>query len=217
MSVDAAQTEDLIKEKAKLLFFQKGFLNATTQEIADEAGVNRALIHYYFRSREHMLDILLQETIQEKRIKVRAILSSSSPFKVKIANYINALVDLGLKYPYLENFIIHETARNPERTKELCSRDRVKTSDLLRDELELEIAAGRLAPISAEHFMINLSALTNYPLLAKGILQTIHGMSDTAYRKFLAERKRVIYRTIFGHDMPDDISLETVQSPTPQH
>lgn len=217
MSVDAAQTEDLIKEKAKLLFFQKGFLNATTQEIADEAGVNRALIHYYFRSREHMLDIILQETIQEKRIRVRAILSSSSPFRVKIANYINALVDLGLKYPYLENFIIHETARNPERAKELCSRDRVKTSDLLRDELELEIAAGRLAPISAEHFMINLSALTNYPLLAKGILQTIHGMSDNAYRKFLAERKRVIYRTIFGQDMPDDISLEQVQSPTPQH
>ena len=208
MSVDAAQTEDLIKEKAKLLFFQKGFLNATTQEIADEAGVNRALIHYYFRSREHMLDLLLQETIQEKRNRVRAILSSSAPFRVKIANYINALVDLGLKYPYLENFIIHETARNPERTKELCSRDRVKTSDLLRDELEQEIAAGRLAPISAEHFMINLSALTNYPLLAKGILQTIHGMSDTAYRKFLAERKRIIYRTIFGEDMPEDISLD---------
>lgn len=208
MSVDAAQTEHLIKEKARLLFFQKGILNATTQEIADEAGVNRALIHYYFRSREHMLDILLQETIQEKRVRVRAILSSSAPFHVKIANYINALVDLGLKYPYLENFIIHETARNPEKTKALCSRDRVSTSDLLRDELNEEIAAGRLAPISAEHFMINLSALTNYPLLAKGILQTVHGMSDTAYRKFLSERKRVIYRTIFGSEMPDDISLE---------
>ena len=215
MSVDAAHTEQLIKEKAKVLFFQKGFLNATTQEIADEAGVNRALIHYYFRSREHMLDILLQETIQEKRVRVRAILGTSAPFNIKIANYINALVDLGLKYPYLENFIIHETARNPDKAKELCSRDRVKTSDLLRDELEHEIAAGRLAPISAEHFMINLSALTNYPLLAKGILQTIHGLSDTAYRKFLTERKRVIYRTIFGLEMPDDISLEQIVKPHP--
>jgi TetR/AcrR family transcriptional regulator len=89
----------------------------------------------------------------------------------------------------------------------------VKSSDLLRDELEREIAEGRLAPISAEHFMVNLSALTNYPLLAKGILQTIHGMSDTAYRKFLVERKRVIYRTIFGTEMPEDLSLE--QSPQP--
>lgn len=208
MSVDSAQTEELIKEKAKRVFFQKGLLNATTQEIADEAGVNRALIHYYFRSREHMLQILLEETIQEKRDRVRTCLSSTAPFHIKIANYINALVDLGLKYPYLENFIIHETARHPDKTREICSRDRVKTSDLVREELQKEIGAGRLAPISAEHFMINLSALTNYPLLAKGILQTIHGMSDGAYRKFLVERKRVIYRTIFGNEMPDDISLD---------
>lgn len=208
MSVDSAQTEELIKEKAKRVFFQKGLLNATTQETADEAGVNRALIHYYFRSREHMLQILLDETIQEKRDRVRTCLSAPAPFHIRIANYINVLVDLGLKYPYLENFIIHETARNPERSREICSRDRVKTSDLLRDDLQKEIEAGRLAPISAEHFMINLSALTNYPLLAKGILQTIHGMSDSAYRKFLVERKRVIYRTIFGNEMPDDISLD---------
>lgn len=210
MSVDTAQTERLIKEKARLLFFQKGFLNATTQQIADEAGVNRALIHYYFRSREHMLEILLEETVQEKRERVRAILSSAAPFHLKIANYINVLVDYGLKYPYLDNFVIHETARRPDRTKLLCSRDRVRSSDLLRHDLEQEIAAGRLTPISAEHFVINLVALINYPLLAKGILQTIHGMSDAAYRRFLAERKRIIYRTIFGTEMPEDISIESL-------
>lgn len=216
MSVDTAQTELLIKEKARLLFFQKGFLNATTQQIADEAGVNRALIHYYFRSREHMLEILLEETVQEKRERVRAILSSAAPFHLKIANYINVLVDYGLKYPYLDNFVIHETARRPDRTKLLCSRDRVRSSDLLRDDLEQEIAAGRLAPISAEHFVINLVALINYPLLAKGILQTIHGMSDAAYRRFLAERKRIIYRTIFGTEMPEDISIESLIHTNPR-
>jgi len=212
MSIDAAQTEQLIKDKARLLFFQKGFLHATTQQIADEAGVNRALIHYYFRSREHMMEILLQETVQEKRERVRAVLSSTAPFRVKVANYINTLVDYGLKYPYLDNFVIYETARHPEKTKALCSRDRVKSSELLRDDLEKEIAAGHLAPISAEHFVINLVALINYPLLAKGILQTVHGMSDAAYRKFLAERKRVIYRTIFGEEIPEEIILE----PPPQ-
>ena len=54
MGAEEVHTEKLIKQKAKILFFQKGFLNATTQEIADEAGVNRALIHYYFRSRSPM-------------------------------------------------------------------------------------------------------------------------------------------------------------------
>lgn len=203
MRADEAHTEELIKEKARSLFFQKGFLNATTQEIADEAGVNRALIHYYFRSREHMLDVLLDETIQEKKKRARSILNSDLPFREKIARYIDAIVDYGLTYPYLENFIISEMARRPDKLKLICAQDKIKSSDLVRKELEAEIAAGRMGSISAVQFMVNLAALCNYPLLAKSVLQTIHGMSDTAYRKFLGERKQIIFRTIFNEEMPD--------------
>ena len=203
MGAEEAQTEKLIKEKAKILFFQKGFLNATTQEIADEAGVNRALIHYYFRSRELMLEALLDETLQEKRDRVRSVLTSDLPFREKIANYIDTIVDYGLKYPYLDNFIISETARRPEKVKLFCAKDRFRSSDLIREALEQEIRKGIIAPISAEHFMVNLISLCNYPLLAKSVIQTIHGLTDTAYRKFLLERKDIIFRTIFDEDMPE--------------
>ena len=203
MGAEEAQTEKLIKEKAKILFFQKGFLNATTQEIADEAGVNRALIHYYFRSRELMLEALLDETLQEKRDRVRSVLTSDLPFREKIANYIDTIVDYGLKYPYLDNFIISETARRPEKVKLFCAKDRFRSSDLIREALEHEIKKGKIAPISAEHFMVNLISLCNYPLLAKSVIQTIHGLTDTAYRKFLLERKHIIFRTIFDEDMPE--------------
>ena len=202
MGAEEAHTEKLIKEKAKILFFQKGLLNATTQEIADEAGVNRALIHYYFRSRELMLEALLDETLQEKRDRVRSVLTSDLPFREKVANYIDTIVDYGLKYPYLDNFIISETARRPEKVKLFCAKDRFKSSDLIREALEEEIRKGKIAPISAEHFMVNLISLCNYPVLAKSVIQTIHGMTDTTYRKFLLERKRIIFRTIFDEDMP---------------
>ena len=203
MAADEIQTENLIKQKAKILFFQKGFLDATTQEIADEAGVNRAMIHYYFRSREQLLDVLLQENLKEKKEKIRKVLTAQIPFREKIANFIDTIVDYGLTYPYLDNFIISETARRPEKVDVFCSMDRVKSSDLIREQLEQEIASGKIAPISAEHFMINLSALCNYPLLAKAVLQTIHGMTDAASRKFLLDRKQIIYRTIFNEEMPE--------------
>ena len=208
MGTEELQTEKLIKDKAKILFFQKGLLNATTQEIADEAGVNRALIHYYFRSREQMLDMLLDETMQEKKDRIRKILTSNRPFREKIALYINMIVDRGLKYPYLDNFIISETARRPDKVKEFCSKDRLKASDLIREELAEEIRLKKMPPISAEDFMVNLSSLCNYPLLAKSILQIVHGMTDAAYRKFLIERKRVIYLTIFNEEMPEPIAKE---------
>ena len=199
------QTEKLIKETAKILFFQKGLLKATTQEIANEAGVNRGLIHYYFRWREQMLETLLEETHQEKKDRIRKILTSSLPFKEKIASYIDAVVDYGLKYPYLDNFIISEIARRPDKLKLLCAKDRLKSTDLIRDALNKEIKKGKIAAVSAEHFVVNLISLCNYPLLAKSLIQTIHGMTHTAYRKFLVERKQIIFRTIFNEDMPDTV------------
>jgi len=196
-------TEELIKEKAKVLFFQKGFLDATTQEIADEAKVNRALIHYYFRSREQLMDVILEEVVRRKRARVSAIFTSSLGFRAKIAVYINTIVDQGLTFPYLENFIISETARDHERVNTLCSPGKLKTADLIRADLALEVKKGKLAAISAEHFMVNLSAMCNYPLLAKSILKSIHGMSDQSYRKFLLDRKKVIYQAIFNEEMPE--------------
>ena len=213
-TIPEVQTEAVIKEKAKTLFFQKGFLNATTQEIADEAGVNRALIHYYFRSRDQLMDTLLEEAVNEKREKARAVLSSALPFREKISLFIDIVVEYGLKYPYLENFIITETARNPEKVKVLCQ-TKVKSSDLIRKDLEEEIAKGRLLPITAEHFVINLISLCNYPLLAKTLLQNMHGMSDTAYRKFLLDRKEIIYHAIFHEPLPRITRKEEHHHPKP--
>ncbi|HMJ67714.1 MAG TPA: TetR/AcrR family transcriptional regulator [Cyclobacteriaceae bacterium] len=196
-------TEELIKEKAKVLFFQKGFLDATTQEIADEAKVNRALIHYYFRSREQLMDMILEEVVSRKRKRVLAIFTSDLSFREKIAVYIDTIVDQGLTYPYLENFIISETARSPKRVDQLCSPGKAKTVDLIRDDLAREIRKGGIGPMPAEHFMVNLSAMCNYPLLAKSILKSIHGMTDQTYRKFLQDRKKIIYRAIFNQEMPE--------------
>jgi len=199
---EQAQTEQLIKKTAKKVFFQKGFLDATTQEIADEAGVNRALIHYYFRSREQLLDTLIEESVREKKEKMRAILTSSLTFREKIAQYIDVMIDRGIEYPYMENFLITEMARKPEQMKVLCAVDKIKSSDLIKKELEEEIAQGRIAPVTAQHFMINLSSMCAYPVIAKPIFQMVHGMSDNDYKKFLLERKQVIYTSIFNEPLP---------------
>lgn len=196
-------TEELIKEKAKTLFFQKGFLDATTQEIADEANVNRALIHYYFRSREQLLDTVLEEAVNRKRKRVLAVFTSNLTFRQKIAVYIDTIVEQGLNYPYLENFLISETARSPKRIDLLCSPGRIKTADLIREDLAAEIKKGKLSNIPAEQFMVNLVSMCNYPFLAKSVLKSIHGMTDQTYRKFLQERKKVIYQAIFNEEMPE--------------
>src|SRR5947207_10794634 len=102
MGAEEVQTEKLIKEKAKILFFQKGLLNATTQQIADEAGVNRALIHYYFRSRDVLFKKVLEEAIGETRTKIDSIFESDEPFKSKISKYLDVFIDRNAEFPYIQ-------------------------------------------------------------------------------------------------------------------
>ena len=200
MVSEHAQTEKLIKETAKHVFFQKGLIQATTQEIADEAGVNRALIHYYFRSCEHLRDEVFQEAIAETREKIQAILGSALPFKKKISQYLDVFIDRNVDYPYIQNFIITEATKNPERAQEFMDKKREGYKKHILPQLKEEIAKGNIAPITLEHFMTNLMSMCSYPLIAKPIIQNVFGLDDKAYRNFLKERKTIIYKVLFNED-----------------
>lgn len=200
MAAESAQTELLIKETAKNLFFKKGLLGATTQEIADEAGVNRALIHYYFRCREQLMETVLDDALSETRQKVHSIFESDEPFKQKIGKYLDVLIDRDLEYPYIQNFIITEITRNPERMKELSSRKKNYIQKVMIPELKREMEAGRVPAMNPEHFVVNLMSMCSYPLIAKPVIQNMFSFDAKEYKAFLKERKKVIYKVLFQED-----------------
>ena len=100
------QTEELIKETAKRMFFAEGKFHATTQEIADEAKVNRTLINYYFRSRNNLIDIIFDEAKMVSYDKSRAILDRESDVKDMIGEFIEDSLTTAIQYPYLETYIV---------------------------------------------------------------------------------------------------------------
>ena len=200
MVPEQAQTEKLIKDTAKEIFFQKGHLNATTQEIADAAGVNRALIHYYFRSRELLLEAVFQEAVTETRAKVSEIFKSAQPFKKTISLYLDVFIDRNIDYPYIQNFIITEINQNPEKEGEYLKSKHQNLAKTLVPQLKEEIAKGNIAPIKLEHFMTNLMSMCSYPLVAKPILQQMFNLDEKEYKEFLRERKKVIYNLLFNEN-----------------
>ena len=201
---ETQQTEVHIKETAKRVFFQKGLLNATTQQIADEAGVNRALIHYYFRSRDQLFRAVLEEAVNETRSKVDSIFNSEEPFKVKISKYLDVFIDRNAEFPYIQNFIITEIMSDPEKMKEHFSRKRNHMLKHIVPPLKKEIENGNIKPVDPEHFIVNMMSLCSYPLVAKPFIQNMFSYDDKMYRKFLKERKQVIYKVLFNEDLPDD-------------
>jgi TetR/AcrR family transcriptional regulator len=201
---ETPQTETLIKETAKRVFFQKGLLNATTQQIADEAGVNRALIHYYFRSRDQLFRTVLEEAVNETRNKVDSIFNSDDPFKIKISKYLDVFIDRNAEFPYIQNFIITEIMQDPEKMKEHFSRKKNHMLKHIVPPLKKEIENGNMEPIDPEHFIVNMMSMCSYPLVAKPFIQNMFSYDDKAYRKFLKERKQVIYKVLFNEDLPEE-------------
>lgn len=200
MVSEQTQTEKLIKDTAKRVFFQKGHIQATTQEIADEAGVNRALIHYYFRNREHLLSEVFQDAIVESRTKTQEIFASNDSFKNKISKYLDVFIYRNVNYPYIQNFIINEITKSPEKTKDFLRQKREGILKAILPQLNEEIQKGNIEPIKMEHFMVNLMSMCSYPLIAKPLIQNIFGFDENAYKHFLKERKRAIYKVLFNED-----------------
>ena len=201
--VAEAHTEALIKQTAKKVFFQKGLVKATTQVIADEAGVNRALIHYYFRSRDQLFETVLYEAINETRGKIEDVFSSNEPFKTKISKYLDVFIDRNTEYPYIQNFITTNIMHHPEKNKEFLTHKRNHLKKHIEQPLKEEIKKGNILPIEPEHFIVNLMSMCSYPFVAKPFIQTIFAYDDKAYKKFLKERKTVIYKMLFNEELPE--------------
>ena len=199
MEVLATDIEKLIKDTAKRIFFAEGKLHATTQDIADAAGVNRASIHYYYRSRKILFDKVFEEALAEFHAKLSLIIDQKDlPFRQLIGGLVDFLIKKSMEHPFLELFLVAEMNSNPDmihpffRTEEHASR-----KDRLKDDIAREVAAGTMKPIQPEHFIVNMMSLVSFPFMAKPIVKTSMGLSEEAYEKFIDERKDVILKQIF--------------------
>lgn len=187
-------TEQLIKDTAKRLFFAEGKLHATTQEIADAAGVNRTLVNYYFRSRDALFDQVFNEA-QEALVKlIDEVIESDMPFKQKIENLISVFLKESMQFPYRELFIITEMNRHDVINGKKA---RVKTVNAFLEQIKMEMDKGTIKAMNPRHFTMNLFALMAYPLVTAPLHKILFGMNDAEYSALMEERKKLIFEIIF--------------------
>lgn len=187
-------TEAIIRRTAKKLFFGEGKFNATTQEIADAAGVNRTLINYYFRSRDNLFNSVFEEALKKEKEKSEFILNSEMTFKEKLSFFIEDSMNKAMQYPYLEIYIVTQMNQGcvynkPENYDEIMLK--------LGDELENEIKIGNVKPISVQQFLLNLASLVSFPTCMRPLLKETMKLDDEAFDNLLKERKEIILNTLF--------------------
>lgn len=193
-----SKTKETIKSAAKNLFFKKGNIHATTQDIADEAGVNRALIHYYFSSREQLFEVILNDAYQNITRRLHKAISSDSSFKEKIENFVNCYIDEAIEFPFMESFIASEFNRYSEVHFSLISNP--TTNSVMEGfftELLLEMKKGTIPSMPPEQFLINITSMCSFPLITRPLIQRTFNMDDEAYLEFIKNRKVEILKMIF--------------------
>jgi TetR/AcrR family transcriptional regulator len=191
-------TEARILDAAHTVFIRRGTAGARMQEIAREAGVNSALLHYYFRSKAKLSEAVFRRAAADLLPAVIAVLVSDRDIEDKVEAVIEIELGTLLKAPYLPGYILSELAHHPERTRQLVSSATGMIPEdvgrgvltTLRKQISARVRAGTFHPIDAEQFVINLLSLCIFPFAARPMVSLILGLDDSQFERFIVRRRR---------------------------
>lgn len=186
-------TEEKIKTAARTVFHRKGFAAARTRDIAEEAGINLALLNYYFRSKEKLFVLVMIETLTEFFGSVSVIINNpETSFEEKIEQFAAGYIDLIFREPDIPLFIMSEIRNNPEQLlQKVDIRNTVFNSVFIRQFAEA-VEQGKIRDQNFLHFMMNFIGLIVFPFIAKPLLKAISGLTEEQFDALIEERKKLI-------------------------
>ncbi len=191
-------SEKLILNAAKEVFLEKGFDGARMQEIADRAGINKALLHYYFRSKDNLFDAIFKDAFEQFLPRIAGIMTTDKPFFEKLEFFIDTYLNMLSENPHLPVFVMHEINRSPEVLINII-RDSGFNPEALRSMIKKEVKAGTINPVDPVHLIVNIIGMCLFPYMGKPILQGfIFKNNAEDYQKFLTERKKEIKKFVIN-------------------
>ncbi len=191
-------TETSILNTAKRIFQYKGMMGARMQEIADEAGINKALLHYYFRSKELLFEAVFNMAFSKLAPQLNEVMNTDASIFEKIRNFSSNYISFVLKHPYLPNFIIQELNRNPEFVKKLVTEKHFPNISKFKNQVHAKVTEGVIRPIKAEQLFINIMALNIFPFIGAPLLKGFLNADDKTYEQLMEERKTEVAEFIIN-------------------
>jgi TetR/AcrR family transcriptional regulator len=189
-------TEKKILEAAKKIFLAKGLDGARMQDIADEAGINKAMLHYYFRSKDKLFEQIFAEVAGHFLPKIIAIFESDKTVFEKIETFCNEYISQVIQTPYVPIFILNEINRHPEEFLRKVFGNRMPPVDKLIKQLEKEKKQGIIKKVEPLQLLLNVMSLCIFPFVARPMIQLVTGMDRTQFNALMEQRKKEVARLI---------------------
>ncbi len=193
-------TEQRILDAAHRVFIRRGTAGARMQEIADEAGVNKALLHYYFRTKSRLATAVFQRTASTLFARVLEVFAGGSDLDETVPRVMQIYMDQLSRTPYVPGYILSELNQHPERAQQFVEalhdfRRKIGATDLLtivQQQIQARVSAGTMRPITADQFIVNLASLCIFPFAARPMLMSILGIDDAGFARFIKKRRATL-------------------------
>ena len=190
-------TEEKILAAAKKVFISKGMSGARMQDIADEAGINKALLHYYFRSKEKLFEVIFLEAAQKLFPKINSIFESDMSLFQKIEHFSEEYITVMAENPYLPLFVLNEINQDPETfLNKIWGKQNLPRPQKFLEQIEKEVRKGTIKKVSPLHLLMNLISLSVFPFVGKSMFQFTLGLDELQYRAIMEQRKKEIPKFI---------------------
>lgn len=191
-------TETRILNAARAVFMRKGTAGARMQEIAAEAGVNQALVHYYFGSKDALAERVFMEAASRLAPLLASLLNPSATLEQMVERFVHAYIDTVRYSPFIPAYMLAEAHQHPDRLSRLMQKavgvvpSNVAAAAIARlDSVIAErVAAGTMRPMPARQLLINVLSMVIMPFVARPVLLLAFGMDDAGFDEFLDERRR---------------------------
>ncbi|WKN42595.1 TetR/AcrR family transcriptional regulator [Tunicatimonas pelagia] len=190
-------TEEKIKQAAAKVFVHKGYAATKTRDIAEEAGINIASLHYYYRSKDKLFELVIGEALKRFSKMMDSTFNNDMPLHEKIKIFVEKYIDFIRENPMVPLFIVAESQHNPETVDKLMANER--TLDKLESQFEELVEQGAIRKMHHAQFMMNMVSLTIFPFLMKPLLLHKVGLSLDEYNDLLEERKEIIPEMIINY------------------
>ncbi len=183
--------EEIILKAASEIFMEKGYDGARMQEIADKAGLNKALLHYYYRSKDKLFRAVFNKVFQRLMDGLVSVFEENMSIFDTIRIFFKEHQEVLITYRHLPIFILNELQRDPNIVVDMFNTSRlenVRNTFLHRIEKEKEEGI-ILQSIQPMELFINVLSLSVFPYAAKPLLSPIIGLNEAAFFDMMQARK----------------------------
>jgi AcrR family transcriptional regulator len=185
-----ASTEEKIKEAARTVFTQKGYSATRTRDIAEQAGINLALLNYYFRSKEKLFKLVMVEKISELFGVITPIINNEkTSLDDKVSLIVDAYITMLSQNPGLPLFVLSEIRNNPEHFA-----NNLQVGKLITESFFVRQLLEKRPDIFPLHYIINILSMSIFPFIVKPVLESTGVINSNQLNAFTEERKTLIVK-----------------------